>query len=165
MKRFTWWRMEQDAHHLSRALCGAFCSILHHVKRFMSQPPDVDILDSSAQKGKIRSAFRNAVLLAGTERERFTFNPGLESKGTEWSLGPFLLRSMTSKMPKRIRWKYSLSASNTKAYKRPSTVLLSSQFAAIASKLLAPSFQQWANFSWTTLVLSSSEIIALHLFF
>ena len=39
MKRFTWWRMEQDAHHLSRALCGAFCSILHHVKRFMSQPP------------------------------------------------------------------------------------------------------------------------------
>ena len=40
MKRFTWWRMEQDAHHLSRALCGAFCSILHHVKRFMSQPPN-----------------------------------------------------------------------------------------------------------------------------
>ena len=39
MKRFTWWRMEQDAHHLSRALCGAFCSILHHVKRFLSQPP------------------------------------------------------------------------------------------------------------------------------
>ena len=39
MKRFTWWRMEQDPHHLSRALCGAFCSILHHVKRFMSQPP------------------------------------------------------------------------------------------------------------------------------
>ena len=38
MKRFTWWRMEQDGHHLSRALCGAFCSILHHVKRFMSQP-------------------------------------------------------------------------------------------------------------------------------
>ena len=38
-ERFTWWRMEQDAHHLSRALCGAFCSILHHVKRFMSQPP------------------------------------------------------------------------------------------------------------------------------
>ena len=49
---------------------------------------------SSAQKGTIRSAFRNAVLLAGTERERFTFIPGLESKGTEWSLGPFLLRSM-----------------------------------------------------------------------
>ena len=40
MKRFTWWRMEQDGHHLSHALCGAFCSILHHVKRFMSQPPD-----------------------------------------------------------------------------------------------------------------------------
>ena len=40
MKRFTWWRMEQDAHHLSRALCGAVCSILHHVKRFMSQPPN-----------------------------------------------------------------------------------------------------------------------------
>ena len=39
MKRFTWWRMEQDGHHLSHALCGAFCSILHHVKRFMSQPP------------------------------------------------------------------------------------------------------------------------------
>ena len=39
MKRFAWWRMEQDTHHLSRALCGAFCSILHHVKRFMSQPP------------------------------------------------------------------------------------------------------------------------------
>ena len=39
MKRFTWWRMEQDAHHLSHALCGLFCSILHHVKRFMSQPP------------------------------------------------------------------------------------------------------------------------------
>ena len=39
MKRFTWWRMEQDPHHLSRALCGAFCSILHHVKRFLSQPP------------------------------------------------------------------------------------------------------------------------------
>ena len=39
MKRFTWWRMEQDPHHLSRALCAAFCSILHHVKRFMSQPP------------------------------------------------------------------------------------------------------------------------------
>ena len=41
MKRFAWWRMEQDTHHLSRALCGAFCSILHHVKRFMSQPPVV----------------------------------------------------------------------------------------------------------------------------
>ena len=39
MKRCTWWRMEQDAHHLSPALCGAFCSILHHVKRFISQPP------------------------------------------------------------------------------------------------------------------------------
>ena len=35
MKRFTWWRMEQDAHHLSPAICGGFCSILHHVKRFM----------------------------------------------------------------------------------------------------------------------------------
>ena len=40
MKRFAWWRMEQDTHHLSRALCGAFCSILHHVKHFMSQPPE-----------------------------------------------------------------------------------------------------------------------------
>ena len=48
---------------------------------------------SNAQKGTIRSAFRNAVLSPGTERERFTFIPGLESKGTEWSLGPFLLRS------------------------------------------------------------------------
>ena len=45
MKRFTWWRMEQDAHHLSRALCGAFCSILHHVKRFLSQPPYQTIAD------------------------------------------------------------------------------------------------------------------------
>ena len=49
MKRFTWWRMEQDAHHLSRALCGALCSILHHVKRFMSQPPN------SVQKVSIHS--------------------------------------------------------------------------------------------------------------
>ena len=40
MKRFKWWRMEQDAHHLSHALCGAFSSILHHVERFMSQPPN-----------------------------------------------------------------------------------------------------------------------------
>ena len=39
MERFSWWRMEQVRHPLSRALCGAFCSILHHVKRFMSQPP------------------------------------------------------------------------------------------------------------------------------
>ena len=43
MRRFTWWRMEQVGHHLSRALCGAFCSILHHVKRFLSQPPHVAI--------------------------------------------------------------------------------------------------------------------------
>ena len=49
MKRFTWWRMEQDAHHLSRALCGAFCSILHHVKRFISQPPH-SVKNSEAKK-------------------------------------------------------------------------------------------------------------------
>ena len=39
MERFSWWRMEQVQHPLSRALCGAFCSILHHVKRSMSHPP------------------------------------------------------------------------------------------------------------------------------
>ena len=41
MERFSWWRMEQVQHPLSRALCGAFCSILHHVKRSMSHPPKV----------------------------------------------------------------------------------------------------------------------------
>ena len=41
MERFTWWRMEQVQHPLSRALCGAFCSILHHVKRSMSHPPNI----------------------------------------------------------------------------------------------------------------------------
>ena len=40
MERFSWWRMEQVQHPLSRALCGAFCSILHHVKRSMSHPPN-----------------------------------------------------------------------------------------------------------------------------
>ena len=29
---------------VARALCGAFSSILHHVKRFMSQPPYLDDL-------------------------------------------------------------------------------------------------------------------------
>ena len=38
MERFSWWRMEQVQHPLSRALCCAFSSILHHVKRFMSHP-------------------------------------------------------------------------------------------------------------------------------
>jgi len=40
MERKLWWWMEQDAHHLSRALCGAFCSILHHNFRSMSHPPN-----------------------------------------------------------------------------------------------------------------------------
>ena len=39
MKRFTWWRMEQNAPHNARERWCASCSILHHVKRFMSQPP------------------------------------------------------------------------------------------------------------------------------
>ena len=39
MERFSWWRMEQVQHSLSRALCGAFCSILHHVKRSLSHSP------------------------------------------------------------------------------------------------------------------------------
>ena len=39
MKRFTWWRMEQNAAHNARERWCASCSILHHVKRFMSQPP------------------------------------------------------------------------------------------------------------------------------
>ena len=40
MKRFTWWRMEQNAPHNARERWCASCSILHHVKRFMSQPPE-----------------------------------------------------------------------------------------------------------------------------
>ena len=39
MKRFTWWRMEQNAPHNARERWGASCSILHHVKRFMSHSP------------------------------------------------------------------------------------------------------------------------------
>ena len=40
MKRFTWWRMEQNAPHNARERWCASCSILHHVKRFMSHSPD-----------------------------------------------------------------------------------------------------------------------------
>ena len=39
MKRFTWWRMEQNAPHNARERWSASCSILHHVKRFMSHLP------------------------------------------------------------------------------------------------------------------------------
>ena len=39
MKRFTWWRMEQNAPHNARERWCASCSILHHVKRFMSHSP------------------------------------------------------------------------------------------------------------------------------
>ena len=41
MKRFTWWRMEQNAPHNARERWCASCSILHHVKRFLSHSPDV----------------------------------------------------------------------------------------------------------------------------
>ena len=53
MKRFTWWRMEEDPHHLSRALCGAFCSILHHVKRSLSQPPTL-LFSLSSKKHRLK---------------------------------------------------------------------------------------------------------------
>ena len=39
MKRFTWWRMEQNAPHNARERWCISCSILHHVKRFMSHSP------------------------------------------------------------------------------------------------------------------------------
>ena len=39
MKRFTWWRMEQKAPHNARERWCASCSILHHVKRFLSHSP------------------------------------------------------------------------------------------------------------------------------
>ena len=41
MKRFTWWRMEQNAPHNARERWCASCSILHHVKRFMSHSPKI----------------------------------------------------------------------------------------------------------------------------
>ena len=41
MKRFTWWMMEQNAPHNARERWSASCSILHHVKRFMSHSPTV----------------------------------------------------------------------------------------------------------------------------
>ena len=40
MKRFTWWRMEQNPPHNARERWCPSCSILHHVKRFISQSPD-----------------------------------------------------------------------------------------------------------------------------
>ena len=40
MKRFTWWRMEQNAPHNAWERWCPSCSILHHVKRFISQPPN-----------------------------------------------------------------------------------------------------------------------------
>ena len=39
MKRFTWWRMEQNPPHNAGERWCASCSILHHVKRFMSHSP------------------------------------------------------------------------------------------------------------------------------
>ena len=39
MKRFTWWRMEENAPHNARERWCGSCSILHHVKRFMSHLP------------------------------------------------------------------------------------------------------------------------------
>ena len=48
MKRFTWWRMEQNAPHNARERWCASCSILHHVKRFISQPPKRPRLDNCA---------------------------------------------------------------------------------------------------------------------
>ena len=39
MKRFTWWRMEQNAPHNAWERWCPSCSILHHVKRFISQSP------------------------------------------------------------------------------------------------------------------------------
>ena len=39
MKRFTWWRMEQNAPHNARERWCVSCSILHHAKRFMSHSP------------------------------------------------------------------------------------------------------------------------------
>ena len=40
MKRFTWWRMEQNPPHNAGERWCASCSILHHVKRFMSHSPN-----------------------------------------------------------------------------------------------------------------------------
>ena len=76
MKRFTWWRMEQDAHHLSRALCGGFCSILHHVKRFMSQPP---YLKATVVLGLLV----NKLWLCS---DTSTFRPFLPPSGFHWGL-------------------------------------------------------------------------------
>ena len=38
MERKLWWRMEQDAHHLSRVLRGGFYSILNYNFPSMSHP-------------------------------------------------------------------------------------------------------------------------------
>ena len=47
MKRFTWWRMEQNAPHNARERWCASCSILHHVKRSLSHSPNVSNLYSN----------------------------------------------------------------------------------------------------------------------
>ena len=41
MKRFTWWRMEQNAPHNAQESWCASCSILHHNFRTMSHTPHI----------------------------------------------------------------------------------------------------------------------------
>ena len=45
MKRFTWWRMEQNAPHNAQESGCRTCSILQHEKRSMSHCPYCDVVE------------------------------------------------------------------------------------------------------------------------
>ena len=55
MKRFTWWRMEQNPPHNAEERWCSSSSILHHVKRFMSHSPNSR--SSRAASTEARSLF------------------------------------------------------------------------------------------------------------
>ena len=77
MKHFTWWRMEQVQNPLSRELCGAFCSILHHEKCSMSHSPyggELSYLDPDLRKNTVATAVLKTGELTVTDIESYNYS-------------------------------------------------------------------------------------------